>query len=56
MPFVALWVTTGMTERYALATDEGKRRAVEPVQSAVSSIRLKAIATVLPRPKKGSRS
>jgi len=30
--------TTAMTERYAHATDEGKRRAVEAVQSAVSSI------------------
>ena len=30
--------TTAMTERYAHATDEGKRRAVEAVQSTVSSI------------------
>ena len=30
--------TTAMTERFAHATDEGKRRAVEAVQSAVSSI------------------
>ena len=30
--------TTAMTERYAHATDEGKRRAVKAVQSAVSSI------------------
>jgi hypothetical protein len=30
--------TTAMTERYAHATDEGKRRAVEAVQCAVSSI------------------
>lgn len=32
--------TTAMTERYAHATDEGKRRAVEAVQSASSSSRL----------------
>jgi len=41
--------TTAMTERYAHATDEGKRRAVEAIQSASPLTDLKAIATILPR-------